>query len=174
METIKAISRRKSVRSYKQDQIPDEVLNTILMAGCAAPVASGKYDSLHLTIVQDKEMVKRISDGISELLNKMNKKNTMSFGAATIIIVSSIAPPVPGIDYANAGCILENMVIAAADQKVDSLLFGAAAFVVTANDELRKALAIPDGFNPILSMALGYAAYPDEAVKEHKISMNRV
>lgn len=85
-----------------------------------------------------------------------------------------MAPPVPGIDYANAGCILENMVIAAADQKVDSLLFGAAAFVVNANDELRKALAIPDGFNPLLSMALGYAADPDEAVKEHKISMNRV
>lgn len=171
LETLKAIARRKSVRSYKQDQIPDEVLNTILMAGCAAPVASGKYDSLYITVVQNKELLDKISDAIFEMLNR---KVSMAFGAPTMIIVSSLESPVPGVDYANAGCILENMVIAATDQKVDSILFGAAAFAVRANDELCKALAIPDDFNPLLSVALGYAAVPCEMVKEHKISMNHV
>ncbi len=86
METMKAIAWRKSVRSYKPDQIPDEVLNTILKAGSSAPVASGKYDSLHITVVQNKEIINKISDAIFELLNG---KVSMAFGAPTIIFVSS-------------------------------------------------------------------------------------
>ncbi len=171
METMKAITSRKSVRSYKQDQISDDVLDAILKAGRAAPVASGNYDSLHLTVVQNKEILEKISDAISKM---MNKKNAMSFGAPTIIILSSMKPNFPGIDFANAGCILENIVIAATDHKVDSILYGGGALAVKANDELRKLLAIPDGFNPLLGVALGYAAVPDEMVKNHEISMNRI
>ena len=37
--------KEKIGQVVQQDQIPDEVLNTILKAGCAAPVTSGKYDS---------------------------------------------------------------------------------------------------------------------------------
>jgi nitroreductase len=174
MDTLKAITRRKSVRSYRQDQITDEVLNAILSAGCAAPVASGKYDSLHLTVVQDKNMLKRISDSVDKALKAMNIKSVILHTAPTMILVSSEEPHMPGIEYANAGCVLENMVIAATDQNVDSVLFGAAAMAVRSNDELRKALAIPDGFNPLLSVALGYTAVPDEIAKEHKLSINRV
>ena len=174
METMKAIASRKSVRSYKQEQVPDGVLSTILKAGCAASVASGKYDSLHLTVVQDKEMLKKISAAVDKALKAMNIKSVILHTAPTMILVSSMTPQAPGIDYANAGCVLENMVIAATDQGVDSVLFGAAAMAVRANDELRKALGISDGFNPLLSVALGYATNPDEPVREHKISINRL
>ena len=171
METIKAISKRKSVRSYKQNQIPEEVLNIILNAGCSAAVASGKYETLHLTIVQDKRIIEKISDAISKFLNK---ENAMSYGAPTMIFVSSIEPHVPGIEFANAGTILQNMAIAATDQGVDSVIMGGAAFAVRSNDELRKELGIPDGFNPVLNIVLGYAAIPDDTKQEHEISMNRV
>lgn len=171
METMKAIARRKSARSYKQDQIPNEVLNTILAAGYAAPVASGKYDSLHLTVIQNKEMLGKISDSISAM---MKKKNAMSFGAPTLIIVSSKEPHFPGIDYANAGCVLENMVIAATDQKVDSVLFGGAAVAVKGNEELRKELLIPHDFHPVLSLALGYATVPNQTEKVHEIATSYI
>lgn len=174
METMKAIASRKSVRTYKQDQIPDEVLNTILIAGSAAPVASGMYDSLHLTVIQDKEILAGIAEGILEVLKSMGRNSTALFNAPTLVIASSKTSHIPGIDYANVCCVLENMVIAAADQEVDSILFGLGVVAVQRNDALRKALAIPDGFNPLLALALGYGANPDETVKEHKISMNRV
>lgn len=159
METMEAITSRKSTRAYKQEQIPDAVLNTIMAAGCAEPVGSGKYDSLHITVVQGKTLLDKISDAIFEMLKG---KVSMSFGAPTMIIASSMEAPVPGLDFANVACVLENMVIAATDIKVDSILYGGPAFAVRGNDELRKALGIPDGFNPLLCVALGYAVDPEE------------
>lgn len=40
METLEAISLRKSVRAYKDEQISNEILDSILKAGCQAPVGS--------------------------------------------------------------------------------------------------------------------------------------
>lgn len=47
---------------------------------------------------------------------------------------------------------------------------------VNADAELLKVLAIPDGFRPVASVVLGYAAVPNETEKELKvtIAMNRV
>ena len=50
----------------------------------------------------------------------------------------------PGIEYANAACVLENMVLAATDQKIDSILWD------------------------------GAVAAESEMPKEHTISVNRV
>ena len=47
METLKSLSLRKSVRSYKPEQMSDEELDFIVKAGFMAPVASNKYDLLH-------------------------------------------------------------------------------------------------------------------------------
>ena len=60
METLKSISLRKSVRSYKPEQISDAVLENIINAGFKAPVASSKYDSLHITVIQNTEIIKKI------------------------------------------------------------------------------------------------------------------
>lgn len=173
METMKAIARRKSTRSYRQGQIPDDVLNTILAAGCAAPVGLGKYNVLHLTVIQDEGILKKISAGISKT---MNMEGNMIYGAPTLVLVSSMDEVFPGTEHANTYCILENMAVAAADQKVDSCIIGGAGMAVNTDTQLRKALAIPDGFNPISSIALGYAVTPDDTEKALKvtISMNRV
>lgn len=98
------------------------------------------------------------------------------YGAPTVVLVSSKNEELPGVEYTNTGCIIENMMIAATDHNVDSVLIWGTALAVNANDELRKSLAIPDGFKPAASVALGYAAVPDETEKELKvtIAMNRV
>ena len=171
MDTMQAITSRKSTRAYTEEQVPEDALTKILQAGMAAPVASAKYDSLHITVVQDGEMVERISAGISKALNWDRRMFT---GTPTLIFLSSTPPQVPGIEYANAGCVLENMLIAATAQNVDSLLFGGAVLAVQKNADLRKALAIPEGFEPVLSVALGYAQTPGAPAKEHTIAINRI
>lgn len=55
METMKAIAKRKSTRAFNPEKgIAKADLDTILAAGCAAPVGAGDYSSLHLTIIQSK------------------------------------------------------------------------------------------------------------------------
>lgn len=174
METLKAISLRKSVRSFKPEQISDETLNTIITAGFHAPVASNKYDTLHITVVQNSELLKQIGEATSKMIYEMMKiRKNMDFGAKTLIIISSTPATMPGIEYANAACVLENMVLAATDQKVDSIIWGGAAVTITRDTPLKKSLEIPDGFSPVLCASFGYATNI-ESPKEHTISLNKV
>lgn len=174
METTRAMLLRKSVRAYKPEQISEEVLDAVLQAGFKTPVASNKYDSLHITIVQNPEVLKRIMDAASDMVYKiLNVRKNMDFGAKTLIIVSSVPAVMPGIEYANAGCVLENMVIAATDMNVDSIIWGGAAAAVKEDETLKKELAIPDGFMPLLCASFGYAVN-DEIPKEHTITWNRI
>lgn len=174
METLKAISLRKSVRAYKDEQISNEILDSILEAGCQAPVGSGQYESLHITVIQDIAIIKKIVTSAAEMAKKMvGKELNWDFGAKTLIVVSSTPAKMPGMEYANVACVLENMVLAATDQNVDSIIWGGPTIAIKQNNELRKCLGIPDGYTPILCASFGYAV-SKEAPKSHSITWNKV
>lgn len=174
METIKTISLRKSVRSYKSKQIPEKALDMIIKSGFKAPAASGKYDSLHITVVQNPEILKQIAEAASDVVYQMiHIRKNMDFGAPTLILISSTPAMMPGIEYANAACVLENMVLAAADQEIDSIIWGGAAAAVKQNAILEERLQIPAGYKPVLCASFGYAK-EYEAPKEHTIAINKV
>ena len=170
MNTLEAIAKRVSVRSYKSEQISEEALEKILKAGMAAPVGRGRYDNLHITVVQNRELLDKIGNGFSELFSKMfNQKVDKNFGAPTMIFVSEK----DGMDNANAACVLENMIIAATSMEIDNILWAGGCMVVKQDDELRNALGIPEEYIPSLCASFGYAKEPEEA-KVHTITVNRV
>ena len=174
MNTLEAIAKRTSVRAYKPDQIPEDALQTILKAGMAAPVGSGAYDSLHITMIQDAVILKEIADATNEMIFKMlGRKMDKNFGAPTMIIVSSKPTMMPGIEYANVSTVLENMALAATDMGVDNIIWAGAAGAVAQSSELSSKVGIPEGFKPVLCASFGYATNPAEA-REHTISVNRV
>ena len=101
------------------------------------------------------------------------KKNT-DFGAKTMVLVSTAHTILsPQMEYANVGIVVENMVIAATDLGIDSVVLGGAPAIVAENDELIKSLGIPEGFKPVLGAVFGYATADDPA-KVHTINVNRV
>lgn len=174
METIQSINLRKSTRNYKENQIADEILDKIICAGEKAPVASGKYDEMLITVIQDKEILNEISDKVIDLIFNITKvKRERNFIAPTLIIVSAKAQKVVGVEYANAGCILENMVLAATDLGVDSLLWAGACSIISKDNNLKNKLKIPDDFNPILCGSFGYCT-TKENPKEHEIQINKI
>lgn len=174
METMEAIARRRSVRSFEPRQVPEDVLDRILWAGMRAPVGQGCYDSLHLTVVRDRGLLVRIADASSDMVQRMTgSRKDMDFGAGTVIIVSSKPAVLPGLEYANAACVLENMVLAATDLGVDSLLWGAAAQAVGHDAGLRSDLGIPEGSDPILCASFGYAD-SEGSPAEHRIPATMV
>lgn len=174
MNTLEAIAKRKSTRAYRSEQIPEEALEAIIKAGCAAPVARAQYNSLHITVIQNEEILSKIAEGASEMVFKMmGVRKNMDFGAKTMIVVSSATSAMPGMDYANAGIVLENMVLAATDLGIDSCIMGAPTAVLSQNEELRKAVDISEGFKPLLGAVFGYAV-EDAPAKVHEIAVNRV
>ena len=174
MNVIESINARKSTRSYESRQINNNALETILQAGMAAPVGSGAYDTLHITVVQNQEIFLKINTAVTDMIFKMmGKKMDKNFGAPTMIFVSSKPSVMPGLEYANVACVLENMSIAATSLGIDNIIWGGAAAAVAQNAELQKALEIPEGYKPVLCISLGYAK-EEESSKKHEITINKV
>ena len=175
MNTLEAIAKRKSTRSYTSAPVSEEALNAVLQAGFAAPVAMARYDSLHITVIQNEAVIRRINDMTAEMFYKrMGVKKNTDFGARTILLVSTATEGLPPeMAYANVGIVVENMVLAATDLGLDTVILGGAPRMIATDEALMGELGIPAGFTPILGACLGYAT-TDEPPKEHRIAVNRV
>ena len=175
MNTLEAIAKRRSTRSYTATPISEESLNAILQAGFAAPVAMARYDSLHITVLQNEDVIKRINDATSEMFSKrMGTKKNTDFGARTLLFVSTATEGLPiEMAYANVGIVVENMVIAATDLGIDTVILGGAPRIIVEDEALMKDLGIPAGMKPVLGICLGYAT-AEEPPKTHSITVNRV
>ena len=175
MNTLEAILKRKSTRAYTNEQISEDALNKIIQAGCASPVAMARYDSLHITIIQNQDVIANICDITSDMLfNKMGVKKSVNFGAKTMILVSTNPESLPyEMACVNVGIVVENMVLAATSMGIDSVILGGVPRAIAPNAEIVRSLGIPEGFTPILGAFFGYAT-SDEPAKEHSISINRI
>jgi len=169
METMSAIAKRKSTRAFvPEKQVAKVDLDAILAAGCAAPVGAGDYSSLQLTVIQNPELLDKINKAVQAVF-KIDR--AVLYGAPTFVLVSSSEPRFPNIEYANVGCIIENMLLAATDLGVDSVYLWGAANVIAKSPELQKEIGIPEGFTPISGAALGSAIESNPAEKELGITL---
>lgn len=57
---IRCLLERRSVRTYKKDQVSDEALDAILEVGTYAPSAAGKQPGL-MVVVQKPELIAELS-----------------------------------------------------------------------------------------------------------------
>lgn len=170
METLKAIAKRKSTRAFSTEKLIAKAdLDTILSAGCAAPVGAGDYESIHLTVVQNQGMLDKINK-TAQAAFKMDRD--VLYGAPVLVLVSSSEPKFPNVQYANVGCIMENMLLAATDAGIDNIYLWGAINVVAKAPELKKELGIPEGFTPISGAALGYALENASTEKELGITLS--
>jgi nitroreductase len=173
-ETLVTIEKRKSTRGFKADQIPASALDAILKAGNEAPVGTGNFASLHFTVVQNADLLKKISEAATRGTPRAG--TDIFYGAPTVIIVSSAAQPVPGLDLADAGAIVQNFLLAATDLGIDSVYIFGVISIPAAESELLKEIGIPEGFKPVSSAALGYATAAAAAAPKapRSIPVNRV
>ena len=124
MNTLETILKRYSCRNFDGKQITESDLDLIIKSGMSAPVARGLYENLHITVVQDEALIKEIFDVTEEEMYKLsNVRRNMNFGAKTYIIVSSINPT--NMEYVNAGCIVENMILAATSLNINTVMMAA-------------------------------------------------
>lgn len=171
-ETLKIIKQRRSIRSYKDEQIKDEELQAILEAGLYAPNAGGQ--AWHFTVVQNKALLDRLNIAAKEAARQMSVPHLAALGeneqfhclynAPTLVIVSgSEAAPMPlDMDCAAA---TENLLIAAESLGIGScwIFFVLLAFQSSQGSELRKELRIPEGYRPYDAAVFGYKK--GEAIK---------
>ncbi|WIV13786.1 nitroreductase family protein [Proteiniborus sp. MB09-C3] len=171
MEFTKTIKMRRSTRSYKPEQITSEELDKVLYAAYAAPVGNGLYEDVHLTVVQNSDLLNRIVKSTAEV--SKNPDANPFYGAPTIVIVSTKLKDASkiGTTYANAACIVENMHLAATDIGLGSVYLLGFIRAGAINDSLKQELGIPEGYNPTSAITLGY---PTEKLVERDIPANKI
>lgn len=164
-EVINSILTRRSIRKYKDTQVSDEDLNTILE--CAQYAPSGMNNQgWYFTVVQNKDMLKKIKTVVSEALAKPADFDPF-YNSPTIIIVSNSSNITPEADSALA---IENIFLSAHSLGIGScwinILNGLRDNPKV--QELFKELQIPENSTVYGSVSLGYNAGEEPSAPPRK------
>lgn len=62
MDFMEVLKRRRSVRKFRQEKIPPEELQKLLEAARFAPVGSNRRQDIHLTVVQNPEILEKLAE----------------------------------------------------------------------------------------------------------------
>lgn len=175
MELWEVMCKRHSVRSYEAKKVEQELLERVLTAGSLAPVGMGQYENIHFTVVKRQSLLEKIDRATAV---KMGKEGAHPIYGVPVLIVVSSRPGkfvIPGIEKANCGCIMENMMLAAANEGLGSVYLLAATEALNENKDMVAELGLPDGFTPVAMLGLGYPSQEgEEKQAECRIEVNEV
>jgi nitroreductase len=144
---LEAIKKRQSVRSYREKEIPEEVLQQILEAGRLAPSASNRQ-GWKFIVVKEESLRKKLVAAC---------KNQKFVGEAPVVIAGCATNPGHimsngehsyAIDLAIA---LDHMSLEAASLGLGTCWIG--AFY---QDQVKEILGVPEDVRVVALMPLGY------------------
>ena len=162
MELFETIDKRFSNRKFLDKQISSDDLKRILQAGMRAPVGRGKYEDMHITVIQDKDFLNEISD----LTDR-----SVFYNAPTLVIISA-KDDGHGLNKENSACVAMNMLLAATALKLGNIYLNLVIGLIKENKNILNKLNLPEGFVPIVGIGLGYA--DGSHIVKHSIDVNYI
>ena len=152
-EVLKNIITRRSIKQYKNEQIKDEELNTVLEAGLYAPSGRGLQSPV-MVVVQDRDTMDKIVKMNAEV---MNASSNPYYVAPTVILV--FAPTDRNTYIEDASCVLDTMMLAAHSIGLASRWIHRERemFETEEGKALMKKWGVDDNFAGVGALSLGYA-----------------
>lgn len=170
MNMIDGLLSRKSVRTYTGEAIGETDLQTILKAGMASPIGMKQYDTVHITVISNTDLLAEIETESGKLMGRPEMK--CFHGAPMYILVSAkVNPMMPTVAYSNASMVCENMLLAAVELGIGGCCVWGPVIALKQMPELISKLRIPDGFVPAAGIVLGKT---NETYKPRDIPMDRI
>lgn len=172
MDMTKIFNTRRSIRSFTGEVISDESMKKIIHAANASPVGLGKYDSVHLTVVKNKDLLAEIEKNTAVAFKAENR--SFLYNAPELVIVSTASAD--NVGFSNAAIIAHDMSLAAVNEGVGVCHIWGCIVALGTNPELIKKLGIPDGFTPACAVALGKTdeTYTEREIPENRIAVNYI
>ena len=163
-EAMKNLLERRSVRGYKKDLVPADVLDEILEAGKYAPSGMGQQKTL-MVVTQDPELVAKLSRMNADV---MGAKSDPFYGAPTVVIV--FADSEQGTCVENGSLVMGNLMNAAHAVGVDSCWIHRAREVFDSEEgkALKAEWGVPESYIGIGHCVLGYRSGEYPEAKERK------
>jgi nitroreductase len=155
MELFEAMALRKSSRAYTAEKVSDADIKKLIFAANSAPVGGAHYENIHLAVVQEPAL----REEIRATCSPADPASDPFYGAPLIIFVSARASASsPGVEIANAACLVEHMHLAATGLGLGSVYIWGCLPAIRAAAPLKAKLHIPDGFEPVSAIAVGHVA----------------
>ena len=151
MELMEVIRKRRSIRRYKPDPVPDEDIKYVLEAARLAP-SWANTQCWHFIVVTDEYVKKEVAQA---------GNGNRWIAKAPVIIVACADPRVPGAkgDMPNylidMGIAIEHLILAATERGLGTCWIGAFH-----ESKVKEVLGLPEYIRVVASTPLGY---PDEA-----------
>ena len=162
-DTLKTLMERRSVRSYKPDQIPEDVLEQILLAGEYAPSGMGMQSAV-MVAVQDPETIRTLSRINAEI---MGTDGDPFYGAPTVVV---LADRRRGTCVEDGSLVMGNLLNAAFSLGVDSCWIHRAreTYETEEGKALLKKWGLSEDYIGIGNCILGYSDQPLPQPKPRK------
>lgn len=163
-EAMKNLLERRSVRGYKKDLVPADVLDEILEAGKYAPSGMGQQKTL-MVVTQDPELVAKLSRMNADV---MGAKSDPFYGAPTVVIVFADSEQSTCVE--NGSLVMGNLMNAAHAVGVDSCWIHRAREVFDSEEgkALKAEWGVPESYIGIGHCVLGYCSgeYPEAKARK--------
>ena len=153
-EVIKNIEERRSIKKYKDEMIPKEIIEKIVEAGTYAPSGMGRQSSIIIAITN-----KNLRDKLSKLNAKIMGADIDPFYGAPVVLVVLAKKDIPTHVY-DGSLVMENLMLAANSLGIGSCWIHRAKeeFETEEGKEILKSLGIEDEYEGIGHCILGYKA----------------
>ena len=162
--TLDTIKTRRSIRKFKSDAIPEEILNKIIEAGSYAPSGMGRQPVIILAVTN-----KELRDRLSKLnADVMHSTNDPFYGAPVVLVV--FADKSAPTHVYDGSLVMENLMLAAHDLGIGSCWIHRAKEVFEKEEgkEILKSLGIEVDYEGIGHCILGYADGEEPLAKPRK------
>lgn len=167
IDVIKAIETRKSARSYINEPLSAQALDTLVKAAQSAP----KAGVFHITVLTNAALLKELNDKALEAMKNSGNEFLMGraalegyqplYGAPAILLLS--APPDEHYGPVTCACAATAATLAATGQELGSCYVVTPTLVLGADKELSAQIGIPEGYKVfcgVLAGKMGPEKYP--------------
>lgn len=153
-ETLKTIISRRSVRKFKSDMIPKDIIEKIVTAGTYAPTGRGKQSPI-IIAVTNKELRDKLSKMNARIMGKGEDFDPFYNAPVCLIVLANREMPTYLYD---GTLVMANLMLAAEDLGVGSCWIHRAKeeFMSDEGKEILKTLGIDGDYEGIGHCVLGY------------------
>ncbi|KFI69370.1 nitroreductase family protein [Bifidobacterium magnum] len=161
METFDALLTRQSCRNFTNEPVSEQDLAKIIAAANNAPVGMAMFDCLRLTVIQDPNILLGLEETVLNINPNFTREHPL-FNAPLAIVVSTkdVEGPYALMHKLSGACVMENMMVEAADLGLGSCYLMGAASVIAQSPEFMEQIGLPEGFTPMSIAIVGHSAQP--------------
>ena len=166
---IENIMQRRSIRNYKDSQVPKDILNKIVECGINAPNGQNKQ-SWEVRVVDNPAVMDEIKAVMAEAYGDKAEMAVGCFRGAPVMVF--IARDL-NYDFSayDCGLLAENIMLSAQSLGVGSICLGSPVRIINDNEAcapILERLGFSEGYEFCLCVGLGYADEAPEAKPRDK------